>query len=59
MVLQGAATTCFAALHPQVKGVGGVYFSDCNIAKPSSKAKDADLATRLWDFSLSLTDAKQ
>ncbi|BBH03374.1 NAD(P)-binding Rossmann-fold superfamily protein [Prunus dulcis] len=55
----GAAMTCFAALHPQVKGVGGVYFSDCNIAKPSSKAKDADLATRLWDFSLSLTDAKQ
>ncbi|BBN69329.1 NAD(P)-binding Rossmann-fold superfamily protein [Prunus dulcis] len=57
--LKGAAMTCFAALHPQVKGVGGVYFSDCNIAKPSSKAKDADLATRLWDFSLSLTDAKQ
>ncbi|XP_021820845.1 short-chain dehydrogenase TIC 32, chloroplastic-like [Prunus avium] len=57
-VQQGAATTCFVALHPQLKGVGGEYFVDCNIAKPSSQAKDADLATRLWDFSLSLTNAK-
>ncbi|CAL2260231.1 unnamed protein product [Prunus armeniaca] len=57
-VQQGAATTCFVALHPQLKGVGGKYFVDCNIAKPSSQAKDADLATRLWDFSLSLTNAK-
>ncbi|KAL6280408.1 hypothetical protein ACE6H2_017289 [Prunus campanulata] len=46
-ILKGAATTCFVALHPQVKGVGGEYFVDCNIAKPSSQAKDADLATRL------------
>ncbi|CAL2260115.1 unnamed protein product [Prunus armeniaca] len=57
-VQQGAATTCFVALHPQLKGVGGEYLVDCNIAKPSSQAKDADLATRLWDFSLSLTNAE-
>ncbi|KAI5328950.1 hypothetical protein L3X38_028347 [Prunus dulcis] len=31
-VQQGAATTCFVALHPQLKGVGGEYFVDCNIA---------------------------
>ncbi|BBH03372.1 NAD(P)-binding Rossmann-fold superfamily protein [Prunus dulcis] len=30
--LKGAATTCFVALHPQLKGVGGEYFVDCNIA---------------------------
>ncbi|XP_021895336.1 short-chain dehydrogenase TIC 32, chloroplastic-like [Carica papaya] len=53
---QGAATTCYVALNPQVKGVSGEYFSDSNIAKPSSQAKDAELAKRLWDFSLSLTD---
>ncbi|KAL6182208.1 hypothetical protein ACLB2K_043631 [Fragaria x ananassa] len=57
-IQQGAATTCFVALHPQVKGVSGEYFADCNIAKPSDQAKDADLATKLWDFSLSLTDLK-
>ncbi|VVA31621.1 PREDICTED: short-chain dehydrogenase [Prunus dulcis] len=39
----------FVALHPQLKGVGGEYFVDCNIAKPSSQAKDADLATRIED----------
>ncbi|XP_050378717.1 short-chain dehydrogenase TIC 32, chloroplastic-like isoform X2 [Argentina anserina] len=57
-IQQGAATTCFVALHPQVKGVSGEYFADCNIAKPSDQAKDADLAAKLWDFSLSLTSLK-
>ncbi|KAM1321737.1 hypothetical protein TB2_014344 [Malus domestica] len=55
---QGAATTCFVALHPQVKGVSGEYFVDCNIAKSSSQAKDADLAAKLWDFSLTFTNPK-
>ncbi|XAR70282.1 Very-long-chain 3-oxoacyl-CoA reductase [Bertholletia excelsa] len=55
---QGAATTCYVALHPHVKGVTGEYFSDSNIANPSSQAKDAELAKKLWDFSLSLTDPK-
>ncbi|ONK63991.1 uncharacterized protein A4U43_C07F20990 [Asparagus officinalis] len=51
---QGAATTCYIALHPQVKGVSGKYFSDSNIAEPSAKAKDTELAKKLWDFSLEL-----
>ncbi|CAK9141902.1 unnamed protein product [Ilex paraguariensis] len=57
-VQQGAATTCYLALHPQVKGVSGGYFSDSNVAKPSSLVKDAELAKKLWDFSLSLTEPK-
>ncbi|XP_022868248.1 short-chain dehydrogenase TIC 32, chloroplastic-like [Olea europaea var. sylvestris] len=52
---QGAATTCYVALHPQVKGVSGEYFVDSNIGKPSSLASDAELAKKLWEFSLSLT----
>ncbi|XVF52922.1 hypothetical protein PTKIN_Ptkin05aG0057000 [Pterospermum kingtungense] len=57
---QRAATTCYVAFafHPQVKGVSGEYFWDSNIGKPSSKANDADLAKRLWDFSLTLTNPK-
>ncbi|XP_073011618.1 short-chain dehydrogenase TIC 32, chloroplastic-like [Typha latifolia] len=51
---QGAATTCYVALHPQVKGVAGKYFSDSNIAETSANAKDADLAKKLWDFSIKL-----
>ncbi|KAL3825567.1 hypothetical protein ACJIZ3_021596 [Penstemon smallii] len=53
---QGAATTCYVALHPRVKGVSGEYFEDCKIATRSSLAKDAELAKRLWDFSMKLTE---
>ncbi|XP_028767455.1 short-chain dehydrogenase TIC 32, chloroplastic isoform X2 [Neltuma alba] len=57
-VQQGAATQCYVALHPQVKGVSGEYFMDSNKAKPSSLATDSELARKLWEFSLSLTDPK-
>lgn len=53
-VQQGAATTCYVALHPKVKGMSGQYFADSTIAKASSQANDAELATKLWDFSLDL-----
>lgn len=55
---QGAATTCYVALHPQVKGVSGEYFSDSNIGRASSLATDAGLAKKLWDFSLKLIESK-
>jgi hypothetical protein len=42
------------ALHPQVKGVTGKYFCDSNLYEPSAKAKDMELAKRLWDFSVEL-----
>ncbi|CAA3031507.1 Hypothetical predicted protein [Olea europaea subsp. europaea] len=51
---QGASTTCYVALHPQVKGMSGEYFSDNNVAKPSLKAADTDLSKKLWDFSMDL-----
>ncbi|XP_071703409.1 short-chain dehydrogenase TIC 32, chloroplastic-like [Rutidosis leptorrhynchoides] len=53
---QGAATTCYVALHPQVKGVSGEYFADCNKGKMSSFAKDSELAKKLWDFSLKMVN---
>ncbi|XP_034929597.1 short-chain dehydrogenase TIC 32, chloroplastic-like isoform X1 [Populus alba] len=53
-VQQGAATTCYVALHPKVKGMSGQYFADSSIAKASLQANDAELATKLWDFSLDL-----
>ncbi|CAN1189732.1 Short-chain dehydrogenase TIC 32, chloroplastic [Linum perenne] len=53
-VQQGAATTCYVALHPQVKGVSGEYFSDSNIHKATILAKDEQLGRKLWDFSLDL-----
>ncbi|XP_027357257.1 short-chain dehydrogenase TIC 32, chloroplastic-like [Abrus precatorius] len=53
-VHQGAATTCYVALHPQVSGISGEYFVDSNIAKASPPAIDMDLAKKLWDFSMNL-----
>jgi WW domain-containing oxidoreductase len=46
------------ALHPQVKGVSGEYFVDSNKANPTAQSKDTELAKKLWDFSLSLTEPK-
>ncbi|KAA8516455.1 hypothetical protein F0562_016748 [Nyssa sinensis] len=53
---QGAATTCYAALHPQLKGVTGKYFVDCNEFTPSNLARNEVLAKKLWDFSNELVD---
>nr|GEV88425.1 hypothetical protein [Tanacetum cinerariifolium] len=55
---RGAATTCYLALNPKVKGVMGKYFSDSNLAEPSTIAKDQDLAKELWGFSLGLSSSK-
>lgn len=52
--LQGAATTCYVALHPQVEGVSGKFFRDSNVASPSDLATDVELAKKLWEFSLSM-----
>ncbi|TYI34735.1 hypothetical protein ES332_A03G029900v1 [Gossypium tomentosum] len=55
---QGAATTCYVALHPHVKGVSGEFFKDSNICNTSSMAKDVDLAKKLRDFSFTLINPK-
>lgn len=57
-VEQGAATSCYVALHPQVEGVSGKYFMDSNIAQPTAQGEDAQLAKKLWDFSLRLSQTK-
>lgn len=53
-VPQGASTTCYVALHPQVAGVSGEYFMDNNVATPTAQGSDTELAKRLWDFSMNL-----
>lgn len=53
---QGAATTCYVALHPDVKGVSGKYFADCNEASTSELATDSKLARDLWQLSEKLVE---
>ncbi|KAJ4777782.1 NAD(P)-binding Rossmann-fold superfamily protein [Rhynchospora pubera] len=56
-VPQGAATTCYVAMNPEVKGVTGKYFNNSNICTPNSKALDQKLAQKLWDFSMNIIQA--
>lgn len=58
-VPQGAATTCYAALHPSLNGVSGKYFVDCNEFKCSRFARDEDLAKKLWDYSYKLVNGAE
>jgi NAD(P)-dependent dehydrogenase (short-subunit alcohol dehydrogenase family) len=63
---QGAATSVLLATYPELDGVGGRYFEDCNeaevihrrephtIAGVAPYALDPDNAERLWDVSLEL-----
>ncbi|KAI9154014.1 hypothetical protein LWI28_019893 [Acer negundo] len=54
IVQQGAATTCYVVLHPQVNGISGEYFSDSNFNKANAQAMNVELAKKLWDFSMYL-----
>ncbi|MCW3027200.1 MAG: short-chain dehydrogenase/reductase [Solirubrobacterales bacterium] len=62
---QGAATSVLVATSPQLEGIGGRYFEDCNQAKlldpdapdtsssgVAAYALDPDNARRLWEVSL-------
>lgn len=64
---QGAATQVWAATSPQLRGLGGVYCEDCDIAEPAAPdtvqgsgvkawATDPQRAARLWQLSAELTD---
>ncbi|GAY47337.1 hypothetical protein CUMW_103810 [Citrus unshiu] len=44
----GASTTCYAALSPQIEGVSGKYFADCNESNCSALANDESEAKKLW-----------
>lgn len=62
---QGASTTVWAAVAPELEGVGGKYLEDCQFAKLYTKEEvlknfcgylaysvDKDNALKLWDLSL-------
>jgi len=48
---EGAATSCYVAVHPNAKNLSGEYVSDCNVARPRADANDPALAARLWTLS--------
>ncbi|MFJ8977485.1 SDR family NAD(P)-dependent oxidoreductase [Streptomyces sp. NPDC102282] len=61
---QGAATQVWAAVSPQLVGMGGVYCENCDVAEPAvegveggvhAHATDLGEAARLWTLSAGLT----
>lgn len=49
--VQGAQTTIYCAVAPELETESGKYYSDCAPACASNAAKDDDMAKRLWDLS--------
>jgi NAD(P)-dependent dehydrogenase (short-subunit alcohol dehydrogenase family) len=55
-VEQGAATQTYVAAHPQLKGVNGYYFADCNVNWGETPLlQDDAMASHLWAVSERLT----
>src|SRR5258708_30796831 len=48
---QGAATQALLAGSPQVAGITGEYWSDCQIAQGNPLLADEGLSRRLWETS--------
>ena len=53
---QGAATQVYVAIHPNLDGVSGYYFEDCNPVEPEGpQMQDYELSAKLWEVSEELT----
>ena len=52
---EGAQTSIYLASSPQLAGVTGKYFADCQPVKSSPLSYDEELAKKLWQVSLELT----
>ena len=48
---QGAATTCYVATSPQLEGVTGYFFANCNPSYPGEYMEDDVMAGELWRVS--------
>lgn len=48
---EGAQTTIFLAVSPEVEGVTGKYYADCRESNIAHSARDTDLARKLWEVS--------
>lgn len=55
----GAQTTIFAALDPDLEKVTGKYFSDCKIKSVAHAGRDSEMAKWLWNESEKWTGLKK
>ena len=48
---EGTATQCYVATSPDLAGVTGYYYDDCNPVVPNQHMQDDAAAARLWSVS--------
>jgi len=56
---QGAATSVFVATAPELEGIGGKYFSDCQFFEPKDYATDPNTAAQLWELSSKMVNLEE
>lgn len=55
---EGAQTTIYLAVSPEVSSVSGSYFADCHVQNTTEKAKDSGVAKKLWEVSEKMVKLK-
>lgn len=50
----GAQTTIYCAVEEALANESGCYYADCEKTRPSCRADDKEVASKLWDASLEL-----
>lgn len=53
---QGAETTLYAALSPELQDLNGLYFEDCAVKEPSKISMNLDDQERLWEITRGLLE---
>ena len=48
VILQGSATTVWAATASGLEAHAGAYCEDCHVSQPNKHGQDAELAQKLW-----------
>jgi len=48
-IAQGAATSVYCAVAPELEKINGKYYQDCNALEASETARDTKIASRLWE----------
>ncbi|XP_034233862.1 retinol dehydrogenase 13-like [Thrips palmi] len=54
--VQGAQTTIHCSIDEEAANETGLYYSDCKVKQPSSRAEDLEVAKRLWDESVKIVN---
>ena len=52
---KGAETSIYLCVSPEVEGISGEYYIDCEVSKISGAARSKDNAEKLWNISSELT----